>query len=192
MDFSNFMGDVMEKILSGYLVEQGKASLKALGRAMTKLQLPIKPNKGNLVFIPEAAVITTLDSSQRELHVRLILLGSASWTRNKEVSMEPDFTATIFPPGSDAYHFGKGDQFLTTKLPKGMHAYYLGKKMLHREHALLEMFRSKVGVIFGGNIEVKGIGKVPIFPLNILAGGVAAGGGFLNQPIELRAIKSGK
>lgn len=188
----------IEALLLKIRNEQLSQVLGALGGSRTQgtePQIPsaralqVSPTPGRPIFVPEAAVITHRGQPARTLQVRLILLESTSWTDGTEISMEPDFTATIIPPGRGEYRFAASDAFTTKKVPHGMHAYFLGKQNLQVDHYDIEVCASKVGVLFSGRVKVTGVGSYPIFPLCIMSGCVMGGGGFVNEPIELRAIK---
>jgi hypothetical protein len=71
-----------------------------------------------------------------------------------------------------------------------MHAYFLGEQSLKQEHQAIENCKSKVGVIFSGFVNVEGVGRIPVFPVTVLSGCFGGGGGFINEPIGLRTIKS--
>lgn len=180
------MNEIISGIASSVLYDLGKAALKDFGSMFGRLKNVFGSRKSAMVFVPEAAGLSNADTAQRKLMIRLILLGSASWTKEKLISMEPDLQATIFPPGNGHYYFSKPNTFVTPAIAKGMHAYFLGEQELKSEHKGIDAFTSKVGVIFSGTITVEGLGKIPVFPLTLLAGSM---GGFVNEPIELKALK---
>lgn len=177
----------IEEQLAKVLTELGQASAPKTVLPPSQEQTVARAVQGQLVFIPEVAVVDHSDVDRRSLHLRLILVGSSSWTNGSDVLMEPDFTATMIPPGRGAYTFSAPDRFVAKKIPAGMHAYFLGNKPLQSDHSGVELCISKLGVLFSGRIRVGGFGSVPIFPLCILAG---CGGGFIDEPIELKALRT--
>ena len=177
---------ILTNIASGVLTDIGKRAVKDYKGFFGKLRSVFPTRRSSMVFVPEAAGLNHNDKDPRKLFVRLILFGSASWTKGKPVTMRPTFTVTLFPPGSDRYTFSDTHSFTTPPVKRGMHSYYLGEQILKEESLSVEPCGPKVGLIFSGDINVEGLGTIPIFPVTLLAGCM---GGFVNEPLELAALK---
>ena len=178
--------DLARRLPSDTLVTLGKAAWRERGTILRRVRSAFRRRPATLVFVPDSAGLSTIEVVERKLFVRLILIGSASWTRGRTVVMKPNFTATILPPGNGSYYFTGAHCFETAPVPRGLHAYFIGQQPLRTEHQDIDPF-THPGVIFDGNIDVEGLGAIPIFPLNVSSGAFAEGGGHVNEPIELRA-----
>ena len=181
--------EIVTGVASNVVTELGKRAWRDRGTAARRLVSFVRRRPGQMVFIPEAAGFHVLEATDRKLMVRLILIGSAAWTRNREIGMEPQFTATVIPPGIGGYYFAADNRFTTAKVPRGMHAYYIGNMPLTTDHRTADPMAIHT-VFFNGHITVERLGTIPIFPLAIQAGAYGQGGGFVNEPIELSAIRS--
>lgn len=180
--------EILTDIASRVLYDVGHAAWRAGGTWPRRLASFVRRRPGQLVFVPEAAGLSAVDVSDRKLVVRLILLGSSTWTNGKPVELDPAFTATLMPPGNGGYFFARQHRFTTAPVPRGMHAYFIGEHRLSSEHACIDPIE-RVGVLFDGHISIPRYGRVPIFPVALLAGTFGAGGGFRNEPIELAALR---